>query len=36
MFARKVSSLSLPPHDVFFGYSYDSLDALEAEKIAEL
>jgi glycosyltransferase involved in cell wall biosynthesis len=32
MFARKIASLSLPPHDVFFGYSYDSLDALEAER----
>jgi glycosyltransferase involved in cell wall biosynthesis len=32
MFARKISSISLPPHDVFFGYSYDSLEALTAEK----
>ena len=32
MFARKVASLSFPPHDVFFGYSYDSLEALQAEK----
>jgi glycosyltransferase involved in cell wall biosynthesis len=31
MFARKVAALPLPPHDVFFGYSYDSLAALEAE-----
>jgi glycosyltransferase involved in cell wall biosynthesis len=31
MFARKMSRLSFPPHDVFFGYSYDSLEALEAE-----
>jgi hypothetical protein len=35
MFARKVSSMPLPPHDVFFGYSYDSLDVLEAERIPE-
>jgi glycosyltransferase involved in cell wall biosynthesis len=32
MFARKVSSMPLPPHDVFFGYSYDSLDVLETER----
>ena len=32
MFARKIASLSFPPHDVFFGYSYDSLEALLAEK----
>jgi glycosyltransferase involved in cell wall biosynthesis len=32
MFARKVSSMTLPPHNVFFAYSYDSLEALEAEK----
>ena len=32
IFARKVSSMPLPPHDVFFGYSYDSLDALKAER----
>jgi glycosyltransferase involved in cell wall biosynthesis len=32
MFARKIASISLPAHDVFFGYSYDSLEAIEAEK----
>jgi glycosyltransferase involved in cell wall biosynthesis len=32
MFARKAASLSLPPHDVFFGYSYESLEVLQAEK----
>jgi glycosyltransferase involved in cell wall biosynthesis len=32
MFARKVSTIALPPHDVFFGYSYDSLEALQAER----
>jgi glycosyltransferase involved in cell wall biosynthesis len=32
MFARKIASITLPPHDVFMGYSYDSLEALEAEK----
>jgi Glycosyl transferases group 1 len=32
MFARKISSIALPPHDVFLGYSYDSLEAMEAEK----
>jgi glycosyltransferase involved in cell wall biosynthesis len=31
-FARKVASLDLPEHDVFFGYSYASFEALEAEK----
>jgi glycosyltransferase involved in cell wall biosynthesis len=32
MFARKVSSMTLPPHDVFVGYSYDSLEALRTER----
>jgi glycosyltransferase involved in cell wall biosynthesis len=27
-----VAKLTLPPHEVFFGYSYASLEALEAEK----
>jgi glycosyltransferase involved in cell wall biosynthesis len=31
-FARAVARCKLPPHDVFFGYSYASLEALEAEK----
>ena len=31
-FARAVAQLKLPPHDVFFGYSYASLETLEAEK----
>jgi glycosyltransferase involved in cell wall biosynthesis len=31
-FARKISRLRLPPHDVFFGYSYASLEVLQIEK----
>lgn len=31
-FAGWVAGLSLPPHDVYFGYSYASLEALQAEK----
>ena len=31
-FAAAVARLKLPPHDVFFGYSYASLEVLEAEK----
>ncbi len=31
-FARTVAKCDLPAHDVFFGYSYGSLEALEAEK----
>jgi glycosyltransferase involved in cell wall biosynthesis len=31
-FAGAVAALNLPPHDVFFGYSYASLEAMEAEK----
>ena len=31
-FAAAVARLKLPPHDVFFGYSYASLEMLEAEK----
>lgn len=31
-FARAASRLRLPKHDVFFGYSYASLEMLEAEK----
>jgi glycosyltransferase involved in cell wall biosynthesis len=31
-FAAAVARLKLPPHDVFFGYSYASLETLEAEK----
>jgi glycosyltransferase involved in cell wall biosynthesis len=31
-FARNVARLNLPEHDVFFGYSYASLEMLEAEK----
>ena len=31
-FASAVARLKLPPHDVFFGYSYASLEMLEAEK----
>src|SRR5580658_7454280 len=30
-FARKISSITFPPHDVFFGYSYESLEALATE-----
>jgi len=30
-FARRVARLALPPHDAFFGYSYASLEMLEAE-----
>ena len=31
-FATAVARLKLPPHEVFFGYSYASLEMLEAEK----
>jgi glycosyltransferase involved in cell wall biosynthesis len=31
-FAKAVARLKLPPHDVFFGYSYASLEMLEVEK----
>ncbi len=31
-FARAVAQLKLPPHDIFFGYSYASLELLEVEK----
>jgi len=31
-FATAVARLKLPPHDVFFGYSYASLEMLAAEK----
>ena len=31
-FASAVARLKLPPHDVFFGYSYASLEMLAAEK----
>jgi glycosyltransferase involved in cell wall biosynthesis len=31
-FAAAVTRLNLPPHEVFFGYSYASLEMLEAEK----
>ena len=31
-FTKTVARLNLPPHDVFFGYSYMSLEVLEAEK----
>ncbi len=31
-FASAVARLKLPPHDVFFGYSYASLEMLELEK----
>lgn len=31
-FATAVAQLELPPHEVFFGYSYGSLEMLEAEK----
>jgi glycosyltransferase involved in cell wall biosynthesis len=31
-FARAVAGIRLPPHDVFFGYSYASLEMLELEK----
>ena len=31
-FASAVSRLKVPPHEVFFGYSYASLEALEAER----
>jgi glycosyltransferase involved in cell wall biosynthesis len=31
-FARAVARLRLPEHEVFFGYSYASLEAVEAEK----
>jgi glycosyltransferase involved in cell wall biosynthesis len=31
-FAAAVARLNLPPHQVFFGYSYASLEMLEAEK----
>ena len=31
-FAAAVARLKLPPHEVFFGYSYASLEMLEAEK----
>jgi hypothetical protein len=31
-FARALGRMKLPPHDVFFGYSYAALEALEAEK----
>ena len=31
-FASAVARLKLPPHEVFFGYSYASLETLEAEK----
>lgn len=31
-FASAVAQCKLPPHDVFFGYSYASLEMLEAEK----
>jgi glycosyltransferase involved in cell wall biosynthesis len=31
-FAAAVARLKLPPHDVFFGYSYASLEMLAAEK----
>ncbi|WP_251951772.1 hypothetical protein [Salinibacter ruber] len=32
LFARWVASLDLPPHNAFIGYSYASLEALEAEQ----
>jgi glycosyltransferase involved in cell wall biosynthesis len=31
-FAAAVARLKLPPHEVFFGYSYASLEMMEAEK----
>jgi glycosyltransferase involved in cell wall biosynthesis len=31
-FGHATAALNLPPHDVFFGYSYASLEMLEAEK----
>ena len=31
-FAKTVAKCSIPPHDVFFGYSYASLEMLVAEK----
>jgi len=31
-FAAAVARLKLPPHEVFFGYSYASLEMLDAEK----
>lgn len=31
-FARGVARSSMPPHDVFFGYSYASLEAIASEK----
>jgi glycosyltransferase involved in cell wall biosynthesis len=31
-FAAAVAKLKLPPHDIFFGYSYGSLEMLAAEK----
>jgi glycosyltransferase involved in cell wall biosynthesis len=30
-FAKRVAKLALPPHDAFFGYSYASLETIEAE-----
>jgi glycosyltransferase involved in cell wall biosynthesis len=35
-FAVAVAQLKLPPHDVFFGYSYASLEMLQAEKKREV
>lgn len=32
-FARRVARLKLPPHDVFFGFSYASLETLQAERV---
>ena len=32
VFARRISKLKLPQHNVFFGYSYSSLEALIKEK----
>ncbi|HMP76770.1 MAG TPA: glycosyltransferase family 4 protein [Kiritimatiellia bacterium] len=31
-FARRVATLDLPPHNVFLGFSYAALEALEAER----
>lgn len=32
LFARRVAATEMPPHDVFIGYSYASLEALKAER----
>lgn len=31
-FAKAVAAINLPPHDIFFGFSYASLEILQAEK----